>query len=226
MIWYAEDDSSIRDIGLYALKSAGFETRGFDDGISLWNALKKESPELIVLDIMLPGMDGLEILSLMKDSVNLRNIPVIMATAKGEEYDRVSALDIGADDYIVKPFSIIEMVARVKAVLRRSAPDRNANILKVDKLVMNMAEHTVHLNNKLIDLTYKEFELLSIFLLKPGIVHTREQIFNQVWNLSYIKDSRTLDSHIRSLRKKLGKYGEMIKTIRNIGYRWEEEIDR
>lgn len=143
MIWCVEDDASIRDIELYALKSAGFETKGFEDGLSFWQALEKEKPELILLDVMLPGMDGIEILTRMKDTIEYKGIPVIMATAKGEEYDRIKGLDLGADDYIVKPFSMMEMVSRVKAVLRRSQPNQVSKLLKIGGLVVNLDEHTV-----------------------------------------------------------------------------------
>lgn len=226
MIWYVEDDAGIRDIGIYALNSAGFETRGFEDGLSLWEALKSEKPDLMVLDVMLPGMDGIEILSKMKESARLKNIPVIMATAKGQEYDRIHGLDLGADDYMVKPFSIMEMVSRVKAVLRRSAHGQASKLLKVGGLEVNLDEHTVMADGSKVALTYKEFELLRVFLSHPGMVYTREQLFTQVWELDYMSDSRTLDSHIRTLRQKLGEYGKMIQTVRNVGYRWEADYDK
>lgn len=221
MIWCVEDDASIRDIELYALESAGFETRGFEDGSAFWEALQKERPELILLDIMLPGMDGIMLLRKMKESVAFVHIPVILATAKGEEYDRIKGLDLGADDYIVKPFSVMEMVSRVKAVLRRSQPKQESKILKVSGLLLNLDEHTVAADGERIPLTYKEFELLRLFLSHPGMVYTREQLFLQVWKMEYMGDSRTLDSHIRTLRHKLGAYGKMIETVRNVGYRLE-----
>ena len=226
MIWYVEDDGAIRDIGMYALNSAGFETKGFEDGLSFWEALKNEKPELIVLDVMLPGMDGIEILGKMKESVDFCGIPVIMATAKGQEYDRIRGLDLGADDYIVKPFSMMEMVSRVKAVLRRSGPQQVSKLLKVGGLVVNLDEHTVVADGRRVQLTYKEFELLRIFLSHPGMIYTREQLFSQVWKLDYMGDSRTLDSHIRTLRQKLDRYGKMIETVRNVGYRWEVDCDK
>ena len=226
MIWCVEDDASIRDIELYALNSAGFEARGFDEGLSLWEALKQEKPNLILLDVMLPGMDGIEILTRMKQSTDLNTIPVIMATAKGQEYDRIRGLDLGADDYIVKPFSMMEMVSRVKAVLRRSQPQQVSKLLKTGGLVVNLDEHTVVAEGERIQLTYKEFELLRLFLSHPGMVYTREQMFSQVWNLDYMGDSRTLDTHIRSLRQKLGSYGKMIQTVRHVGYRWEVSYDK
>ena len=226
MIWCVEDDSSIRDIELYALNSAGFETKGFEDGLSFWKALRKEKPELIVLDVMLPGMDGIEILRKMKEAADLCSIPVIMATAKGQEYDRIRGLDLGADDYIVKPFSMMEMVSRVKAVLRRSQPQQVSKLLKVGGLVVNLDEHTVVADGNRVQLTYKEFELLRTFLSHPGMVYTRELLFSQVWKLDYMGDSRTLDSHIRTLRQKLDGYGKRIETVRNVGYRWEAGNDK
>ena len=217
MIWCVEDDQSIRDIELYALNSAGFETRGFEDGLSFWEALGKDKPELIVLD---------EILTKMKESAEFCNIPVIMATAKGQEYDRIHGLDLGADDYMVKPFSIMELVSRVKAVLRRSQPQQVSKLLKTGGLVVNLDEHTVMVDGSKVQLTYKEFELLRIFLSHPGMVYTREQLFAQVWQMDYMGDSRTLDSHIRTLRQKLDGYGKMIETVRNVGYRWEAGYDK
>lgn len=226
MIWCVEDDASIRDIVIYALNSSGMETRGFEDGITFWEALKKERPDLILLDVMLPGMDGIQILKKIKETPEYCRIPVIMATAKGQEYDRIRGLDLGADDYMVKPFSVMEMVSRVKAVLRRSGVNKNSNILKVENLLVNLEEHTVIMDGNPIRLTYKEFELLRLFLSHPGVVYTREQLFSQVWQTTFIGDSRTLDSHIRSLRQKLKNYGKMIETVRNVGYRWSNHYDK
>lgn len=226
MIWCVEDDASIRDIELYALNSAGFATKGFEDGVSFWEALKKEKPELVILDVMLPGMDGIELLTQMKESVDLNSIPVILATAKGQEYDRIRGLDLGADDYIVKPFSVMEMVARVKAVLRRSKPQQVAKLLRVDGLVVNLDEHTVVLDGNRVQLTHKEFGLLKMFLSHPGMVYTREELFAQVWQMDYMGDSRTLDAHIRSLRQKLEHYGKIIETVRHVGYRCEVRHDQ
>jgi len=226
MIWCVEDDAGIRDIELYALNSAGFETKGFEDGLSFWEALKTEKPDLVILDVMLPGMDGIELLTKMKQFSEYNDIPVIMATAKGQEYDRIRGLDLGADDYIVKPFSIMEMVSRVKAVLRRSQPQQVSKLLKAGGLIVNLDEHTVVADGNRVQLTYKEFELLRMFLSHPGMVYTREQLFSQVWNMDYMGDSRTLDTHIRSLRQKIGDYGKMIETVRNVGYRWETHYDK
>ena len=226
MIWCVEDDASIRDIELYALNSAGFEAKGFEDGALAWDALKKEKPDLIVLDVMLPGMDGIEILTKLKESAELRNISVIMATAKGQEYDRIRGLELGADDYIVKPFGIMEMVSRVRAVLRRTQPQQVSKLLKSGGLVVNVDEHTVNVDGNRVQMTYKEFELLRMFLSHPGMVYTREQLFDQVWKMDYMGDSRTLDSHIRTLRQKLEGYGKRIETVRNVGYRWEVGDDK
>lgn len=225
MIWCVEDDSSIRDIELYALNSTGFEAKGFPDGRSFWDALQTEKPELVLLDVMLPGMDGVELLTKMKQSPNLCDIPVIMATAKGAEYDKIQSLDLGADDYLVKPFGMMEMVSRVKAVLRRCHPKRVSKLLKMGGLVVNLDEHTVVADGMRLQLTYKEFELLRMFLTHPGMAYTREQLFTQVWNMDYIGESRTLDMHVRTLRQKLGSYGRMIETVRNVGYRWEGNYD-
>jgi len=175
---------------------------------------------------MLPGMDGIEILTKIKASVEYHSIPVILATAKGQEYDRIRGLDLGADDYIVKPFSVMEMVSRVKAVLRRSQPQQVSKLLKTGGLVVNLDEHTVTADGSRVQLTYKEFELLRIFLSHPGMVYTREQLFSQVWKMDYMGDSRTLDSHIRTLRQKLNDYGKQIETVRNVGYRWEVGYDK
>ena len=219
MIWYVEDDSAIRDIGMYALDSAGFKTRGFEDGLSCYEALKNEKPDLIILDVMLPNMDGIELLTKIRQSMEYRDIPIILATAKGQEYDRIRGFDLGADEYIVKPFSVMEMVSRVKAILRRVEYNTKKE-LRYDDLRMNLDARTVYIDEKEIVLTYKEFELLQLFLTKPFYVFTREQLFNQVWKIDYMGDSRTLDSHIRTLRQKLGDYGKMIETVRYYGYRW------
>ncbi|MBQ8332869.1 MAG: response regulator transcription factor [Clostridia bacterium] len=221
MIWCVEDDASIRDIEVYALTSQGYEAKGFEDGTSFWNAVQTEKPELVILDVMLPGIDGVELLKRMKASHALCEIPVIMATAKGTEFDKVQSLDIGADDYLVKPFGMMEMLARVKAVLRRCQPKQNVRILRTGGLVVNLDEHTVTADGERIQLTYKEYEMLKLFLSRPGIAFTREQLFAQVWGEDYIGDTRTLDMHIRTLRQKLGSYGALIETVRNVGYRME-----
>ena len=226
MIWCVEDDASIRDIEVYALTSIGLDAKGFEDGDSFWSALQTEQPRLVVLDVMLPGTDGVELLKRMKASEEFRDIPVIMATAKGTEYDKIQSLDLGADDYLVKPFGIMEMVSRVKAVLRRCKPKASSNLLKLDGLVLNPEEHTVTIDGERVILTYKEYELLHLFLSRPGIAFTREQLLSSVWNTEYAGETRTVDMHIRTLRQKLGSYGSLIETVRNVGYRLEVKHDK
>lgn len=226
MIWCVEDDASIRDIELYALKSMGFEACGFEDGASCWEALKTQRPELILLDVMLPGMDGVALLRKMKDSPTLREIPVIMATAKGTEYDKIQSLDLGADDYLVKPFGVMEMVSRVKAVLRRCRKQQEKHLLTLGELVLNQQAHTVSIGEERLPLTFKEYELLRLFLQNPGVAFTREQLLSSVWDADYLGETRTVDMHIRTLRQKLGDYGKRIETVRNVGYRWEAGHDQ
>ena len=226
MIWCVEDDSSIRDIEVYALTSTGFEAKGFEDGDSFWNALQTEQPDLVVLDVMLPGKDGVTLLKMMKSSQEFSQIPVIMATAKGTEYDKIQSLDLGADDYLVKPFGIMEMVSRVKAVLRRCKPVKETKLLKLNGLILNPDEHTVAVDGERVVLTYKEYELLHLFLSQPGTAFTREQLLASVWNTDYMGETRTVDMHIRTLRQKLGSYGHIIETVRNVGYRLEAKHDK
>ena len=226
MIWCVEDDSSIRDIEVYALQSTGFESEGFEDGDRFWEALQSAKPDLVVMDVMLPGKDGVTLLKMMKDSEAFRDIPVIMATAKGAEYDKIQSLDLGADDYLVKPFGIMEMVSRVKAVLRRCRPVRESKLLKLEGLELNPEEHTVTVDGERVILTYKEYELLYLFLSQPGIAFTREQLLANVWNAEYFGETRTVDMHIRTLRQKLGSYGHIIETVRNVGYRLEHKHDK
>lgn len=221
MIWCVEDDASIRDIEVYTLTSTGFEARGFDDGVSFWSALQTEKPDLVVLDVMLPGVDGIELLQRMKASAELRTIPVVMATAKGAEYDKIRGLDLGADYYLVKPFGVMELVSCVKAVLRRCRPDKAAHLLRSGGLVVDLNAHTVTVDGARIALTYKEFELLRLFLSHPGMAFTRDQLFQEVWGMDFCGETRTVDMHIRTLRQKLGPYGRRIETVRNVGYRME-----
>ena len=222
MIWCVEDDASIRDIELYALTSTGFEARGFDDGASFWEALQTETPELVLLDVVLPGEDGVSLLKKMKAAPALRDIPVIMATAKGAEYDKIQGLDLGADDYLAKPFGVMELVSRVKAVLRRCRPQPVA-VLRCGGLVVDEQEHTVTADGVRVVLTYKEYQLLRLFLSHPGTAFTRDQLMEQVWGMDFYGESRTVDMHIRTLRQKLGVYGEYIETVRSVGYRWRAQ---
>ena len=226
MIWCVEDDSGIRDIEVYALTSTGFDAKGFADGDSFWMALQMEKPDLVILDVMLPGKDGITLLKRMKDTEEFRDIPVIMATAKGSEYDKIQSLDLGADDYLVKPFGIMEMVSRVKAVLRRCKPVVHPRAFKLEGLVLSVDEHTVSIDGKRVCLTYKEYELLHLFLSQPGIAFTREQLLRHVWNTEFLGETRTVDMHIRTLRQKLGNYGHMIETVRNVGYRLGTAYDK
>ena len=226
MIWCVEDDPSIREIEVYALNSTGLEARGFADGGEFWEALDTEQPELVLLDVMLPGEDGVAILKRLRSDERYREIPVIMATAKGTEFDKVQSLDFGADDYITKPFGMMEMVSRVKAVLRRSQPKQAAPLLKLKGLTLDENQHTVTIDDQRVVLTYKEYELLRLFLSHPGMAFSREQLLQTVWNTEYAVETRTVDMHIRTLRQKLGEYGRYIETIRGVGYRLEDKYDK
>lgn len=226
MIWCVEDDPSIREIEVYALNSTGLEARGFADGGEFWEALDTEQPELVLLDVMLPGEDGVAILKRLRSDERYREIPVIMATAKGTEFDKVQSLDFGADDYITKPFGMMEMVSRVKAVLRRSQPKQSAPLLKLKGLTLDENQHTVTIDDQRVVLTYKEYELLRLFLSHPGMAFSRERLLQTVWNTEYAVETRTVDMHIRTLRQKLGEYGRYIETIRGVGYRLEDKYDK
>lgn len=224
MIWCVEDDASIRDIEVYALSSAGFAARGFEDGSSFYAAItgEEEKPQLIVLDVMLPGIDGIELLRRIRANAALKQIPIVMATAKGSEYDKIQGLDLGADYYLTKPFGIMELISCVKAVLRRCGAEDEKSMLSACGISMNTLEHTVSADGERITLTYKEYELLKLFLSHMGTAFTREQLMERVWGTDYMGETRTIDMHIRTLRQKLGKCGESIKTVRNVGYRMEE----
>ena len=221
MIWCVEDDASIRDIEVYALHSTGFEAKGFEDGQAFWNALQEEMPELVVLDVMLPGLDGIELLRRMKSAPALSSIPVVMATAKGAEYDKIQGLDLGADYYLTKPFGVMELVSCVKAVLRRCQMQAPAHLLQSGGISVDLDAHTVTANGQRVELTFKEFELLRLFLQHPGMAFTRDQLMEKVWGTDYYGETRTIDMHIRTLRQKLGPCGEHIATVRGVGYRWE-----
>lgn len=224
MIWCVEDDASIRDIEVYALSSAGFAARGFEDGSSFYAAItgEKDKPQLIVLDVMLPGIDGIELLRRIRANAALKQIPIVMATAKGSEYDKIQGLDLGADYYLTKPFGVMELISCVKAVLRRCGAEDEKSTLNACGISMNTLEHTVSADGERITLTYKEYELLKLFLSHIGTAFTREQLMERVWGTDYMGETRTIDMHIRTLRQKLGKCGESIKTVRNVGYRMEE----
>ena len=224
MIYCVEDDSAIRDIEVYALRSTGFEAEGLENGEQLFEAIAKRVPELIILDVMLPGEDGLEILKRIRFSALTRLVPVIMATARGEEYDKITGLDSGADDYLVKPFGMMEMVSRVRAVLRRSGGGESAQkLLTLGSLALDPASHTVTVNGQAVTLTLKEFEILRTMMAKPGVVFTRDRLLSEVWGTDYDGETRTVDVHIRTLRQKLGDAGALIGTVRGVGYRMEAQ---
>ena len=221
MIWCVDDDSTIRDIEVYTLTQTGFEAKGFADGISMLEALKTEKPDLIVLDIMMPGMDGVEVLKEVRSRADTRKIPIIMATAKGTEMDKIQSLDTGADDYLVKPFGVMEMVSRIKAILRRCAPDEVSDVITVGEITLNDKEHTVSVSGEKVALTFKEFEILKMFMSNPGAVFSREKLLSTVWGVDYLGESRTVDMHIKTLRQKLGESGKRIETVIGVGYRME-----
>ena len=224
MIWCVDDDNTIREIEVYTLQQTGFEARGFADGISMLEALKHGTPQLIILDIMMPKMDGLEVLSIIRDDSEFKNIPVIMATAKGTEIDKIECFNSGADDYLVKPFGVMEMVARVKAVLRRTEKEIPADSITVGIITLKEKEHKVLVNGKNIELTHKEFDILNLFMHSPGIVFSRDNLMTKIWSTDYIGETRTVDMHIKTLRKKLNEAGGQIKTVIGVGYRLENEV--
>ena len=223
MIWCVDDDDSIREIEVYTLVSMGFEARGFADGGSMFEALKEETPALIVLDIMLPGEDGVEILKKLRANAGTADIPVIMATAKGTEMDKIQGLNLGADDYLVKPFGVMEMVARVNAVLRRSGSASKKDMLAVGAITLSEKEHAVTVRGEKVHLTYKEFEMLRLFMQNPGIVFSRDWLMSEIWGTEYVGETRTVDAHIKTLRQKLGDAGRQIVTEIGVGYRLEDK---
>lgn len=223
-IYYVEDDTSIRELVLYALKTAEFQVMGFENAASFYKRMKEQQPDLILLDIMLPDEDGVSILKKLKSRPDTENIPVIMMTAKSSEYDKVLSLDSGADDYITKPFGVMELISRVKAVIRRSDRSKGSagEVLKIGELVLDEQKHEVYARGQEVSLTFKEFELLSYLMKNRGLVLSRDKILNTIWNYEYEGESRTVDVHIGSLRQKLGTCGDFIKTIRGIGYKIED----
>ena len=221
MIYCVEDDSSIRELVLYALQNSGFEAKGFADASELYPELHNP-PELVLLDIMLPGEDGIAILKKMKQNAQTRKVPVIMLTAKGSEYDRVLGLDLGADDYITKPFGVIEMISRVKAVLRRCAPEGAVSrTLTLGEITLDPERHRVGAAGREVALTFKEFSLLQFLMENSGRVLTRDRILETVWGYDFEGETRTVDMHIKTLRQKLGEAGALIETVRGVGYRME-----
>lgn len=219
MIYCVEDERNIRELLVYTLGTTGFEAKGIRDGKELKKALKEEIPQLILLDIMLPGEDGYSILEKLKSNQETKDIPVIMVTAKEAEYDKVKALDSGADDYITKPFGMMEFIARVKAVLRRAAKQAGKKEYNYKGLTIHVERHQVFDRERAVELTLKEFELLRYLMENQGIVLSRDQILEKIWGYEYAGETRTVDVHIRTLRQKLGESGFLIETVRGVGYR-------
>lgn len=219
MIYFVEDDSNIRELVVYTLNSTGFSATGFSKPSDFWKELKEKTPTLVLLDIMLPEEDGLSILKKLRSNPDTASIPVIILTAKADEYDKVRGFDLGADDYVPKPFGMMELVARVKAVLRRVEHDTTSSEYHIGPLYVYPKKHIVKVNDENVLLTLKEFDMLCYLLENKGIVLSRDQILNKVWGYSFDGESRTVDVHIRTLRQKLGEAGETISTIRGIGYK-------
>ena len=219
MIYCVEDDDNIRERVIYTLETTGLKARGFADGSAFMEALAFDTPELILLDIMLPGDDGLELLKKLKSSSKTKNIPVIMVTAKGSEYDKVVGLDSGADDYVTKPFGMMELVSRIKAVLRRSGKVEDLRRRETARVQVDVKKHEVAVDGKDMSLTLKEFDLLEKLMRNQGIVLTRDQLLTEIWGYDFDGETRTVDVHIRTLRQKLGDKGEIIQTVRGVGYR-------
>ena len=223
MIFCVEDDRNIRELVVYTLSSTGMEAEGFEDGEVFFKALAERLPELILLDIMLPGEDGMAILKKLKNNKKTKDIPVIMVTAKGTEYDKVSGLDAGADDYVTKPFGMMELVSRIKAVLRRTKKKEEIEVLKAGSIVLNEKKHEVLVDGAHVSLTLKEYEMLKRLMHNKGIVLTRDRLLEEIWGYDFEGETRTVDVHIRTLRQKLGKAGEEIETVRGVGYRITED---
>ena len=219
MIFCVEDDDNIRELVIYTLETTGLEAKGFADGTAFMEDLAFDTPELVLLDIMLPGEDGLEILKKLKNSSKTKDIPVIMVTAKGSEYDKVVGLDSGADDYVTKPFGMMELISRIKAVLRRSGKQQDKTKLSIGGICLDTKKHEVKVDGENAVLTLKEFELLEKLMRNQGIVLTRDQLLTEIWGYDFDGETRTVDVHIRTLRQKLGEQGSLIKTVRGVGYR-------
>lgn len=223
MIYVVEDDPGIRELECYALKQAGFEARGFEEGEAFLEAVRVQLPQLVLLDVMLPGEDGNRLLARLRQDPRTRRLPVIMVTARGEEMDKVQGLDGGADDYIVKPFGVMELLSRVRAVIRRAGDEQSPQTeLAVGDLRMDVARHRVFANGRDVTLTHMEFELLRYLLINRGIALTRERLLDAVWGVDYPGDTRTVDVHMRTLRVKLGEASRCLQTVRGVGYRLED----
>ena len=225
MIFCLEDDDNIRELVIYTLETTGLEARGFADGTAFMEALAFDTPELVLLDIMLPDEDGLSILKKLRATPETRRIPVILVTAKTTEIDKVKGLDSGADDYLTKPFGVMELISRVKALLRRVGGMEDEKFLRVGILFIDDEKHVAYVDDKHIELTYKEYELLKYLTINQGIVLSRDNLMEKIWSSDYEGESRTLDVHIKTLRQKLGKAGSYIKTVRNVGYFLDLDTD-
>lgn len=226
MIYLLEDDDNIRNFVLYALNNSGLEAAGFGCPSAFWENMSENIPELILLDIMLPEEDGITILKKMRENRKTKNLPVIMLTAKGTEFDKVIGLDSGADDYIAKPFGTMELISRIKALLRRtSINSENSSEYNIKNLYISESKHIVKVNNKNIDLTYKEFEMLLLMIKNIDVVFSRDRLLQEIWGYDFDGESRTVDVHIRTLRFKLGEAGKLIKTVRGIGYKIGDDKD-
>ncbi|MCD8338220.1 MAG: response regulator transcription factor [Lachnospiraceae bacterium] len=218
LIYIVEDDENIKEIEMFALKNTGYEVQGFDCASAFYARLKERLPSLVLLDIMLPDEDGLEIVKKLRYSARTRRIPIILVTAKTSELDKVKGLDIGADDYITKPFGVMELISRVKALMRRTQDMQEERLIRLDSIFMDDEKRAVFVDDVPVELTFKEYELLKLLLLNAGIVVSRDMILDRVWGTDFEGESRTLDMHIKTLRQKLGTAGTMIRTVRNVGY--------
>ena len=218
LIYIVEDDENIREIEMFALKNAGYEVQGFENASAFHTRLKEKMPALVILDIMLPDEDGLSIVKKLRHKAETRKLPIILVTAKSTELDTVKGLDVGADDYITKPFGIMELISRVKALMRRSGGMEEEKNIRLGSILMDDEKRTVYVDDVSCELTYKEYELLKLLLLNAGIVASRDMILDRVWGTDFEGESRTLDMHIKTLRQKLGTAGSMIRTVRNVGY--------
>lgn len=220
-IYIVEDDKNIREIEMFALKNSGYAVEEFENAKSFFSKTAEKVPDLVLLDIMLPDMDGLEIVKKLRSRSDTVRIPIILVTAKTTELDKVKGLDIGADDYLTKPFGVMELISRVKALLRRSRALQDDKQLVIGDITLDSERREVHVGGELCELTFKEFELLKLLMVNAGIVLHRDTIMSDVWGTDYEGESRTLDMHIKTLRQKLGEAGNMIKTVRNVGYKME-----
>lgn len=224
MIYYVEDDRNIRELVVYTLCGSGLRAEGFSCAADFWNAMHEQKPELVLLDIMLPGQDGISILKELRSNGATAELPVLMLTAKGSVYDKVVGLDSGADDYLAKPFEMIELISRVKALLRRSAHKHEKELIRIGNIVIDDGKHTVQAGGQAVTLTLKEYELLKFLAQNCGFAFTREQLLAKIWGYDYGGGTRTVDVHIQTLRQKLGDSGEQIQTVRGVGYRMRDEL--